>query len=101
MKRSTLKDILIAVLVTALMVYASQVKAFARLPSINIIANTAYGVDAAGNGAELCVLTINGETETYVASCSDLGQDVYKQLQRDYPLAAVTLTINGRSINQI
>lgn len=72
-------------------------KAAVVLPVIEITANTAYSEQI----GELCVLTVNDNTELYQGDCSSLAQAVYNQLRKDYPTAVVGLTINGSNYNTI
>lgn len=58
------------------------------------------------NGQDACVIKVNNGKEWIVNqptinNCSDIAKEVLEMAQRDYPAAAITVTINGRSLNEI
>lgn len=58
------------------------------------------------NGQDACVINVNTGKEWIVNqptenNCSDIAKEVMEMARRDYPAAAITMTINGRSLNEI
>lgn len=58
------------------------------------------------NGQDACIINVNTGKEWIVNqptknNCSDIAKEVMKMARRDYPGAAITMTINGRSLNEI
>ncbi len=96
-------DVILGVMMVVLLVcgiasFSANAARPAPMPErLDIIANTAYS-DKAG---EFCVVTVGRETAAYLGSCSVVAHELYDQLRSDYPLMAVTVTINGNEINRI
>lgn len=58
------------------------------------------------NGQDACVVNINTGKEWIVNqpvkfNCSEISKQVMEMAKRDYPGAGITLTINGRNLNEI
>ncbi len=58
------------------------------------------------NGEDACVINVNTGKEWIVNqptknSCSDIAKVAMEMAKRDYPGAAITLTINGNNLNGI
>lgn len=68
---------------------------------VNLVLNSLFI-----NGQDACVVSINTGNEWIVNqptmyNCSDIAIDVLEMARRDYRGAAITVTINGRPLNQI
>lgn len=89
---------MVVVLVCGVASFAANAARPAFTPQrVDIIANTAYS-DAAG---EFCVVTVGRETSAYLGPCNVVAQEIYGQIRAEYPLMAVTVTINGNEVNRI
>jgi len=58
------------------------------------------------NGQDACIVNVNTGQEWIVNqptinNCSDIAKTVMEMAKRDYPGAAITLTINGVNLNEI
>lgn len=58
------------------------------------------------NGQDACIVNINTGKEWIVNqpvkyNCSEISKQVLEMAKRDYRGAAITLTINGRNLNEI
>lgn len=95
--------ITVLTLSVAVILSAAQ-KAFAdspnSLPSATITFTSVVSYDGT-HSSEFCVVSGPFETLTFQAPCEPVAQQVMAQLQRDNPLVAFNVVINGKSLNTI
>ena len=70
------------------------------IPSVTITFTSVVSYDGT-HSTELCVVSGPFETMTFQAPCEPVAQQVMAQLQRDNPLVAFNVVINGKSLNTI